>query len=63
MKCLRCGEITTRYTVDQRYCPDCERDINRPRSYGIRPASLDGYRSTLVAAADARTLTARTYEI
>jgi hypothetical protein len=63
MKCFRCGEITTRFTLDQRYCADCERDINRPRTYGIVPASLDGYRSTLVVASSTRTLTARTYEV
>jgi hypothetical protein len=36
MKCFRCGEITTRFTLDQRYCPDCEREVNRPRTYGIQ---------------------------
>ena len=27
MTCVRCGTVTVRYTVNQRYCKPCERDV------------------------------------
>lgn len=29
MNCKRCGADTPRLTVDQRYCPTCEREVAR----------------------------------
>lgn len=29
MNCKRCGADTPRLTVDQRYCPDCAREVAR----------------------------------
>ena len=28
MKCKRCGDETPRLTIDQRYCPPCQRDVD-----------------------------------